>query len=167
MRRKTTEKKRGVHFRAFLLCSYVRPPLQPRSEPGAARLGGAEALLLTTAAKQLLSRQRARTAAAAVPYPARFHKTSRKKSLSSFAARPTVSVMARKIDRGEKSVHFRGSRPCSHVDLLERPPAPGRARLRPSRGHRGEDCRLHLLWERVESSFLTKKVTDFGRSNDR
>lgn len=162
MRRKTIKEEAGVHFRTSGLCSYVRPfftSSAPRSD--AARLGVAEAPApMTDQAALAWSPDTDRAARGASPRAST--RPRARKSLSTFAARPTVSVMARKIHRGEKFVHFRGSRPCSYVDLLENSPTPGRGRLRPSRGRCGKDCRLHLLWERAEFSFLTKKLAGFG-----
>ena len=147
MRRKTIEEEAGVHFGTSGLCRDVRPSFTspaPMTD---------QAALASSADTDRAARN---------AFDPRFYKTSRKKSLSTFAARPTVAVMAQKIHREEKSVHFRGSRPCSYVDLLENSPAPSRGRLRPSRGRRGKDCRLPPLQERAESSVLTKKLAGFG-----
>lgn len=159
MRRKTIEKKRGVHFRTSGLYSYVRPSIQaPLQSPDAARLAAAKSPHPPRLARQLLPRQQTAPRCLAPPS----FKDLGKKSLSTFATRRTVAVMARKIHRGEKSVHFRGSRPCSYVDLLGKTPqrqvAGGCTRRD---GHRGEDCRLPLLRERTEFSGLTKKLAGF------
>lgn len=53
-------------------------------------------------------------------------------------------------------IHFRGSRPCSYVGILEEAsiagPAPASLRSR----------RVYLLWELIEFAVLTKKLAGFG-----
>jgi hypothetical protein len=104
MRRKTIKKMRGVHFRAFLLCSYVRASFASPLQSPPRRVCAAPKLHCSRPARQLLSRQRARTAAAAVPRP----------------------TLLRDLAQ-EKSVHFRRSDHC----LSDGPKDPSRRKVCP------------------------------------
>lgn len=161
MRRKTIEKKRGVHFRACLLCSYVRPSFAAPLQSPARRVSAVPRLHRSGPARQLLSRQRAQTAAAAAPRP-RFYKASLKKSLSTLAARPTVSVMPERSIEEKSLSTFEARAPVLTWTFSKTPRRQAAGGCAHRVRHRCMDCRLSLLQERSESFFLTKKVAGFG-----